>query len=191
MPEEWNELTQVARFFPRSLGEVHTGNGRVPFNDDESDFYGLQLSRKALRPGAVFADPYGHVLSLVEFVDPEGSLPGVLYAVDGQPDGSITRKRFWEGNFLWNPNPALGGSGFKGFRPLVVKYEDGGQIIEHLTDAQIAKNPDYGDGLTGPVEAWTRAGSATPWIASSRRACAIPSSPKKKWSALCRSRQGQ
>ena len=145
MPEEWNELTQVARFFPRSLGEVHTGNGRVPFNDDESDFYGLQLSRKALRPGAIFADPYGHVLSLVEFVDPEGSLPGVLYAVDGQPDGSITRKRFWEGNFLWNPDPVLGGSGFKAFRPLFVKYEDGGQVVESLTDAQIAKNPDYGD----------------------------------------------
>jgi hypothetical protein len=145
MPEEWNELTQVARFFPRSLGEVHTGNGRVPFNDEENDFYGLQLSRRALRPGAVYADPYGHVLSVVEFVDPEGTLPGVLYAVDGQPDGSITRKRFWEGNFLWNPDPALGGSGFKAFRPLVVKYEDGGQIVESLTDAQIAKNPDYGD----------------------------------------------
>jgi hypothetical protein len=145
MPEDWNELTQVARFFPRSLGEVHTGNGRVSWSDDENDFYGLALTRKALRPGAVFADPYGHVLSLVEFVDPEGTLPGVLYAVDGQPDGSITRKRFWEGNFLWNPDPALGGSGFKAFRPLVVKYEDGGQIIESMTDPQIAKSADYGD----------------------------------------------
>jgi hypothetical protein len=145
MPEEWNELTQVARFFVRSVGEVHSGNGRVPFTDDESDFYGLQLSRKALRPGAVYADPYGHVLSIVEFVDPEGSLPGVLYAVDGQPDGSITRKRFWEGNFLWNPDPALGGSGFKAFRPLVVKTEDGGQVIESLTDAQIVKNANYAD----------------------------------------------
>jgi len=145
MPDEWNELTQVARFFVRSVGEVHSGNGRVPFTDDENDFYGLQLSRKALRPGAVFADPYGHVLSIVEFVDPEGSLPGVLYAVDGQPDGSITRKRFWEGNFIWNPDPALGGSGFKAFRPLVVKYEDGGQIIESLTDAQVARNPNYAD----------------------------------------------
>jgi len=145
MPDDWNELTQIARFFPRSLCEVHTGNGRVPFNDEENDFYGLALSRKALRPGAIFADPYGHVLSIVEFVDPEGALPGVLYAVDGQPDGSITRKRFWEGNFLWNPDPALGGSGFKAFRPLTVKYEDGGQIIESLTDAQIAKHPDYGD----------------------------------------------
>jgi hypothetical protein len=145
MPDNWNELMQVQRFFQRSLQEVHSGNGRVPFDDNESDFYGLKLTREALRPGAVYADPYGHMLSLVEFVDADGTLPGVLYAVDGQPDGSITRKRFWEGNFLWNPDPRLGGSGFKAFRPLSVKYEDGGQIIESLSDAQIAKHPDYGD----------------------------------------------
>jgi hypothetical protein len=145
MPEEWNELLQVQRFFTRTLVSVHSGNGRIPFEDDESDFYGLKLSRRALRPGTVYADPYGHVLVLVEFVEAEGTLPGVLYAVDGQPDGSITRKRFWEGNFLWNPDPANGGSGFKGFRPIAVKIEDGGQVIEPLTDKDIKKHPDYGD----------------------------------------------
>src|SRR5450432_1019842 len=145
MPSRWNELTQVTRFFARSLGEVHTGNTRVPFDDDENDFYGLELSRKALRPGAVFADPYGHVYSLVEFIEPEGSLPGVLYAVDGQPYGSITRKRFWEGNFLWNPDPVLGGSGFKAFRPLVVRYDNGEQTVASMPDAQIAHHPDHGD----------------------------------------------
>jgi hypothetical protein len=145
LPSRWNELTQVARFFTRSLTEVHTGNARVPFGDDQNDFYGLALTRKALRPGAIYADPYGHVYSVVEFVDPEGSLPGVLYAVDGQPDGSITRKRFWEGNFLWNPDPALGGSGFKAFRPLVVKYQAGEQVVESTPDAQIARHPAYGD----------------------------------------------
>jgi hypothetical protein len=145
MPEEWNELLQVQRFFTRTLVAVHSGNGRIPFEDDESDFYGLKLSRRALRPGTVYADPYGHVLVLVEFVEAEGALPGVLYAVDGQPDGSITRKRFWEGNFLFNPDPANGGSGFKGFRPVAVKIEDGGQIIEPLTDKDIKKHPDYGD----------------------------------------------
>jgi len=145
LPARWNELTQVARFFARSLGEVHTGNTRVSFDDDENDFYGLELSRKALRPGAVYADPYGHVYSLVEFVEPEGSLPGVLYAVDGQPDGSITRKRFWEGNFLWNQDPVLGGSGFKAFRPLIIKYENGEQLIGSMPDAQIAQHPDHRD----------------------------------------------
>jgi hypothetical protein len=145
MPEEWNELLQVQRFFTRTLVSVHTGNARIPFEDDESDFYGLKLTRRALRPGAVYADPYGHVLVIVEFLEAEGALPGVLYAVDGQPDGSITRKRFWEGNFLWNPDPANGGSGFKGFRPIAVKTEDGGQVLEMQTDAQIKKNADYAD----------------------------------------------
>jgi hypothetical protein len=145
LPDDWNELAQVRRFFQRSVSAVHSGNGRVPFDDDESDFYGLELTRRALRPGAVYADPYGHVFVVLEFLDPDGTLPGVLYAVDGQPDGSITRKRFWEGNFLWNPDPALGGSGFKAFRPLALKTEDGGRVIESLRDAQIGTHPDYGD----------------------------------------------
>jgi hypothetical protein len=145
LPARWNELTQVARFFARSLGEVHTGNTRVAFDDDENDFYSVELSRRALRPGAVYADPYGHVYSLVEFVEPEGSLPGILYAVDGQPDGSITRKRFWEGNFLWNQDPVLGGSGFKAFRPLTIRYENGEQVVVSMPDSQIAQHPDYHD----------------------------------------------
>jgi hypothetical protein len=68
-----------------------------------------------------------------------------LYAVDGQPDGSITRKRFWEGNFLWNPDPVLGGSGFKAFRPLIIKYEEGEQIITSMPDSQIAQHGDFRD----------------------------------------------
>src|SRR5262249_31992205 len=144
-PEEWNEFKQVQRYFQRSLGEVHSGNGRVSFEDQESDFYGLELTRRALRPGAIYADPYGHVFVVLEFLEPDGALPGVLYAIDGQPDGSITRKRFWEGNFLWNPDPSLGGSGFKAFRPLVMKNVDGGQMIESLSDAQIAARSDYSD----------------------------------------------
>ena len=45
--------------------------------------------------------------------------PGVFLAVDAEPDGSITRKRFWRGNFLFVHDPALGGPGFKHFRPIV------------------------------------------------------------------------
>ena len=78
---------------------------------------------------------------LVELFDGGGGRPGVLYAIDGQPDGSITRKRFWEGNFLWNPDPGLGGSGFKNFRPVVVENGAAAQ----LTDAEILADPAYGD----------------------------------------------
>jgi len=140
------ELGVVQRYFRRTLAwGVHTGNGRTAFGDDDTDFYPLALSRKALRPGAIFADPYGHVFVLVELVDPDGEQPGVLYAIDGQPDGSITRKRFWEGNFLWNPDPGLGGSGFKAFRPIdAVRGSEVKQLVA-ATDAQIAKRPGYGD----------------------------------------------
>ncbi len=35
-------------------------------------------------------------------------MPACLLAVDGQPDGTVARKRFWRGNFLFAQDPALG-----------------------------------------------------------------------------------
>lgn len=143
------QLGAVQYYLRRTLAwGVHTGNGRVAMTDERSDLYPVRLDRRALRPGTVYADPYGHILVLVELFEGTGGRPGVLYAVDGQPDGSITRKRFWEGNFLWNPDPGLGGSGFKNFRPVVVK--DG--VAAQLTDAEIAAAPGYGDGSPGQAE---------------------------------------
>jgi hypothetical protein len=39
-------------------------------------------------------------------------------AADAQPDNSVTRKRFWEGNFLFADIPGAG-PGFKAFRPVL------------------------------------------------------------------------
>ncbi len=143
------ELGLVQKYLKRTLAwGVHTGNGRTALDDDQTDLYPSRLDRRGLRPGTVYADPYGHILVLTELIDPDGEHPGVLMAVDGQPDGSITRKRFWEGNFLWNPDPALGGAGFKNFRP-VVRGDDG---FRQLTNAEIAAHPDYGDVWTGHAE---------------------------------------
>lgn len=140
------ELGVVQRYFRRTLAwGVHSGNGRTAFADDDTDFYPVALQRRALRPGAIYADPYGHIFVLVEMMSPNGTQPGVLYAIDGQPDGSITRKRFWEGNFLWNPDPTLGGSGFKAFRPLDVVGKGENATLVAATDAAIAKRPGYGD----------------------------------------------
>jgi hypothetical protein len=136
------QLGAVQYYMRRTLAwGVHTGNGRVAMTDERSDLYPVRLDRRALRPGTVYADPYGHILVLVELFEGSGGRPGVLYAIDGQPDGSITRKRFWEGNFLWNPDPGLGGSGFKNFRPVVIK--DG--VAAQLTDAEIDRASGYGD----------------------------------------------
>lgn len=136
------QLGAVQYFMRRTLAwGVHTGNGRVALTDERSDLYPVRLDRRALRPGTVYADPYGHILVLVELFEGGGGRPGVLYAIDGQPDGSITRKRFWEGNFLWNPDPGLGGSGFKNFRPVVVKNG----VAAQSTDAEILADPAYAD----------------------------------------------
>jgi hypothetical protein len=147
------ELGVVQRFFRRTLAwGVHTGNGRTAFDDEGTDFYPLALTRRSLRPGTIYADPYGHIFVVAELMPAEGGQPGVLYAIDGQPDGSITRKRFWEGNFLWNPDPTLGGSGFKGFRPQRVMGRDAERILVAATDAQLATASGYGDLDPGQAE---------------------------------------
>ena len=66
----------------------------------------------------------------------------VFLAVDAEPDGTVTRKRFWRGNFLFVHDPALGSPGFKHFRPIV--RENNG-ALRRLTNAEIAKDPQYGN----------------------------------------------
>ena len=95
-----------------------------------------------MRPGTIYADPYGHVLMLVRRVPQAGGAAGVFLAVDAEPDGSVTRKRFWRGNFLFVHDPTLGSPGFKHFRP-IVRDENGD--LRRLTNGEIAKNPQYGD----------------------------------------------
>src|SRR5882757_2737526 len=127
----------------RDVGDVvHTGAVRVAGSDDNTDFYTVPLTQQALRPGTVYADPYGHVLMLVHLVPESNGKPGVFLAVDAEPDGSITRKRFWRGNFLFVHDPALGSPGFKHFRPIV---RDKNGPLRRLANAEIAKNPSYGD----------------------------------------------
>jgi hypothetical protein len=67
---------------------------------------------------------------------------GVLLAVDAQPDGTVARKRYWRGNFLFAQDPALGSPGFKRFRP-IVREKSG--VLRRLTNDEIAKDPQYGD----------------------------------------------
>ena len=121
---------------------VQSGNGRTPAGDDNTDYYPVPLKQEALRPGTIYADPYGHVLVLVKRIPQSDSAAGVLLAVDAQPDGTVARKRFWRGNFLFAQDPVLGGPGFKRFRP-IVREKNG--ALRRLTNAEIAKNPQYVD----------------------------------------------
>jgi len=123
-------------------GGVHSGSARTALNDNNTDYYPVPLKQETLRPGTVYADPYGHILMIVRRVSQSDGAAGVILAVDGQPDGTVARKRFWRGNFLFAQDPALGGPGFKRFRP-VVRGPDG--VMRRLTNEQIAKNPHYAD----------------------------------------------
>ncbi len=140
-----NELGLAAsfrHFLPTLANAVQSGNGRTAASDDNTDFYPVPLTQKTLRPGTIYADPYGHVLMLVRRVPQTGGAAGVFLAADAEPDGSVTRKRFWRGNFLFVHDPALGSPGFKRFRP-IVREENG--ALRRLTNREIATNPQYGD----------------------------------------------
>jgi hypothetical protein len=102
----------------------------------------VPLKQETLRPGTVYADPYGHVMMLVRRVPQSGGAAGVFLAVDGEPDGTVARKRFWRGTFLFAHEPALGSPGFKRFRPIV---REANGSLRRLTNAEIAKDPQYGD----------------------------------------------
>ncbi|HVY48801.1 MAG TPA: hypothetical protein VHB21_23090, partial [Minicystis sp.] len=120
---------------------VHSGTGRTLAEDDRTDYYPVPLSLESLRPGTVYADPYGHVLIVVKRIAGTRDAGGVLLAVDGQPDGTVSRRRFWRGNFLFADDRAMGSPGFKRFRPVVA---DGGRE-RALTNAEIEARADYGD----------------------------------------------
>jgi hypothetical protein len=121
---------------------VHSGSGRTALADDHTDYYPVPLTQETLRPGTTYADPYGHLLVLARRLPQSGDEAGVLYAVDAQPDGTVARKRFWRGNFLFAQDRALGGPGFKRFRPIM---RDKNGTLRRLTNDEIARNPQYGD----------------------------------------------
>jgi len=121
---------------------VHSGSGRTANDDDSTDYYPVSLKQETLRPGTIYADPYGHILVLVKRIPQSGGGAGVFLAVDGQPDGTVARKRFWRGNFLFAQDPALGSPGFKRFRPIVAAKGGG---LRRMPNQEIAGNPDYAD----------------------------------------------
>jgi hypothetical protein len=141
-PKRLGLAAAFRQYLPAVADVVQTGSVRVSASDDRTDFYTVPLTQATLRPGTVYADPYGHVLMLVKRVPELNGAPGVFLAVDAEPDGTVTRKRFWRGNFLFVHDPALGSPGFKQFRPVVLKKN---RVMRRLTNAEIAKDPQYGD----------------------------------------------
>src|SRR5262245_15350504 len=135
-------LQRMQAFLEHEVGPaVQSGAGRTPGDDDHTDFYPIKLARDTLRPGTVYADPYGHMLVVVRRLAQTATSGGLLLAVDAQPDGTVARKRYWRGNFLFVRDRALGSAGFKRFRP-VVRTDDGMRLLDN---DEVADDPSYGD----------------------------------------------
>jgi cell wall-associated NlpC family hydrolase len=117
---------------------VHSASGRTGPGDDNTDYYPVPLTRRALRPGTLYADPYGHLLVIARW-EPQGfDRYGVLVAADAQPDGTVGLKRFWRGTFLFSSDTKTAGAGFKAFRPLVMR---GGSLTPIGNDALRPSSP--------------------------------------------------
>ena len=117
-PTTWT--TWRAYGTPRQLlteigSQVHSGMYRTAPSIENADFYQVAVNRRGIRPGSIFYDPNGHVLVVAEV-----RTDGVVYLMDGHPDGSLTWKRFGE---AFVTGTARLGGGFKNFRPLI--WHDG------------------------------------------------------------------
>ncbi|MET0389451.1 MAG: NlpC/P60 family protein, partial [Polyangiales bacterium] len=123
---------------------VHSATGRTHPDDSNSDLYPVALERSALWPGTVYADPYGHVMMISKWFA-QGTIPGspsgVLIAAEAQPDGTIGRRRFWQGSFLFDPNTTAYGAGFKRFRPL--EYDEEAKTLTPLDNAALGKQREH------------------------------------------------
>ncbi len=113
-----NPVLAFNAFLRKVMDGVHSGTARTALDNVNSDYYPVALERSALRPGTVFADPYGHTLIIIGWVPQTNNHPGLLLSVDAQPDGTIGIKRFWKGNFLFTTSEVIGEPGFKTFRPI-------------------------------------------------------------------------
>ncbi len=133
--------SRFSRFIRSQVGLVHSGSGRTAPDDDETDLYPVKLSRATLRPGIVYVDPYGHLLVISRWVEQTAGRGGLLYAVDGHPDLSVGRKRFWRGAFMFHDRIQGGAGGFKAFRP--VRERQGALVA--LGNDEIKASPDYGN----------------------------------------------
>jgi hypothetical protein len=145
-----SNVRRLGEFFRTTLADaVQSGAGRTSADDETGDYYPVALSAESLRPGTIFADPYGHVLVVAKRIPQSATSGGVLLAVDGQPDGTVARKRFWRGNFLFAVDPALGGAGFKRFRPILRDKATG--RWRHLANAELPDRSldQYAAGVEG------------------------------------------
>jgi hypothetical protein len=120
---------------------VHSATARTLPRDSRTDVYPVPLSREALRPGTVYADPYGHLLVIARWVPQTATSYGMMLGADAQPDGTIGRRRFWRGTFLFRPETTEFGAGFKAWRPLT--FNRGSRTLEPLSNEELRRTTEH------------------------------------------------
>ena len=109
-----NIVNDAPSFLRRIGGEVSTamfrthpdtGGGR-----GHDDFYPVEISRDAVRPGVIAYDIYGHVGIVYDILE-----NGRILVVASHPDNTVTRSAYGP-NFM-RSKPALG-AGLKAWRPI-------------------------------------------------------------------------
>ncbi len=138
-------VTSFERFMNRGVRNgVHSGSGRTSPFDDDTDWYPVDISRDGIRPGALFADPFGHLMVVTQWIPPALGSYGMLFAADAQPDATIGRPRFWRGTFLFTPETDSVGAGFKAWRPLV-RAADGWRQLTNDELRSTDERPQWSD----------------------------------------------
>ena len=139
-----DDVTAFATFVNRKVRSgVHSATGRTHPDDSDTDLYPVALERASLPPGTVYADPYGHVMMVAKWF-PQGRDPadyGILIAAEAQPDGTVGRRRFFPGSFLFDPSTKDAGAGFKQFRPLI--YDRKEDTIVALDNEALSTPGDF------------------------------------------------
>ncbi len=120
---------------------VHSATARTSPLDSETDLYPVALERRAITPGTVFADPYGHLIVVSQWIAERPGHWGTLMGADAQPDGTIGRRTFWRGTFLFTPDTRDVGAGFKAWRPIL--YDDETFVYTVLTNEEIDRRSGF------------------------------------------------
>jgi cell wall-associated NlpC family hydrolase len=134
------DLGRFEQYWRKLRDGVHSASGRTLPEDPVGDLYPVELDRRALMPGTVYTDPYGHMIVVGKWLPQGLAGEGMLMGADAQPDATVGRRRFWRGNFLFTPDTSDVGAGFKRYRPL---SSDKGAPLHIWTDDEIAKNRDF------------------------------------------------
>ncbi len=142
VPREGVDDASSFSVFIRSVANgVHSASARGLPTDDDTDTYPVALDRASILPGTVYADPYGHLLVVAQWIPQGTDHYGIMIGADAQPDGTVGRRRFWRGSFLFDPSTEDVGAGFKAWRPLV--YDRRAETITSLDNDALRRTRQH------------------------------------------------